>query len=332
MSRGGNFVSWVLSVALLGGCSGQPSVRAAGPSPATPNGAARLQLVSIVDLAQPRGGASRWLRWLGGVNAVPRVVRRPYAVAWQGEDLLVVDPDARRVLRVLSSGKIRASSEGLAEVPIGLAACGDRVVVTDARAGTVLELDEGLRIRRVLAEGLARPSGVACANGEIFIAETAAHRIVILGGNGSRRTLGGRGMGSGEFNFPSALAASAGALWVGDTLNFRLQRFDIASGAFRGQFGQLGDAPGDLPRTKGIAVDAAGYLWVSDAHLDRVMLFTPEGELLTDVGGSGSAPGEFSFPAGLAAHPDGRVAVVDSLNRRIEIFRLTKGSPERGGR
>ena len=30
-------------------------------------------------------------------------------------------------------------------------------------------------------------------------------------------------------------------------------------------------------------------------------------------GAAGSGPGEFSFPAGIASHPDGRVAVVDSL-------------------
>jgi hypothetical protein len=40
------------------------------------------------------------------------------------------------------------------------------------------------------------------------------------------------------------------------------------------------------------------------------------------LGRTGTEPGEFSFPAGIAAHPDGRVAVVDSLNRRLQVFRV----------
>ena len=132
---------------------------------------------------------------------------------------------------------------------------------------------------------------------------------------------GGRGAGPGLFNFPAALSLHAGNLWVGDTLNFRVQRLDAIRGEPVGTFGRLGDAAGEMPRIKGVAVDAAGILWVSDAHLDRVALFRPDGTFLTDIGGKGELPGEFSFPAGLAAHPDGRVAIVDSLNRRIQIFR-----------
>ena len=66
-----------------------------------------------------------------------------------------------------------------------------------------------------------------------------------------------------------------------------------------------------------------GNLWVSDAHLDQVALYRGDGTFLTSVGGSGSEPGQFSFPAGIAAHEDGRVAVVDSLNQRIQIFKVS---------
>jgi hypothetical protein len=45
-----------------------------------------------------------------------------------------------------------------------------------------------------------------------------------------------------------------------------------------------------------------------------------------NLGGTGVEPGEFSFPSGIAAHPDGRVAVVDSLNRRVQVFRLLQRS------
>ena len=59
-----------------------------------------------------------------------------------------------------------------------------------------------------------------------------------------------------------------------------------------------------------------------DAFLNQIALFRPDGTFLMAFGGEGTAVGQFSFPAGIAAHPDGRVAVVDSLNKRVQIFSL----------
>ena len=88
------------------------------------------------------------------------------------------------------------------------------------------------------------------------------------------------------------------------------------------EFGQLGDVSGTMPRLKGLSIDAAGHLWVSDAWLDQVSLYTRDGDLLMSLGGAGAAPGRFNFPAGIAAHVDGRVAVVDAQNRRVQVFDL----------
>ncbi|MCB1035215.1 MAG: hypothetical protein KDD47_15410, partial [Acidobacteria bacterium] len=70
--------------------------------------------------------------------------------------------------------------------------------------------------------------------------------------------------------------------------------------------------------------------WVADAHLDRVSLYQASGELLASLGGRGTGPAEFSFPAGIAAHPDGRVAVVDSFNRRLQVFQRVGPNPAEG--
>ena len=51
--------------------------------------------------------------------------------------------------------------------------------------------------------------------------------------------------------------------------------------------------------------------------------------LAAETHGTGDEPGRFSFPAGIAAHPDGRIAVVDSLNRRVQVFRLVGAPPGR---
>ncbi|MHC4989770.1 MAG: SMP-30/gluconolactonase/LRE family protein, partial [Planctomycetota bacterium] len=134
--------------------------------------------------------------------------------------------------------------------------------------------------------------------------------------------VGERGETPGGFNFPTFLTVDGDVLWVADAMNFRVQRFDVVSGKYLGSFGSLGDAPGEMPRIKGIAVDRDGHLWVADGHLDRVSLYDLDGSFLLSIGGSGTGPAEFSFPAGIAADEDGRVVVADSLNRRLKIFRV----------
>lgn len=307
---------------LAGACSGLYRVeRSRIPDLAWPPESPRVRLESLLPLAGDLTRGGRVLDWLGGGRG-DELFRRPFAVAWDGDDLLVADPDTGRIGRIRPDGSLLSAPAGAVDHPIGLAVCDPGIVVTDSRQGRVALLGEDLHRLRWLAEDLDRPTGVACRDERIFVVETGRHRLVILEADGARSYLGRRGAAPGELNFPTAVAVEGGSLWVGDTLNFRLQRLDASSGRPLATFGRLGDAPGEMPRLKGMAVDGAGHLWVSDAHLDRVSLYRSDGVLLLSLGGTGGEPGELSFPAGLAAHPDGRVAVVDSLNRRIQVFRL----------
>lgn len=325
----------------------------------------RVRLIRLVEHRKGRG-ASALSRAVTG-KRLESMFERPYAVAWAGQDLLVSDPAARRVSRINPRGRSIHSEPGLFVSPIGIAACGTEILVSDSILGKVALLDRDLGLRRWIAEGLERPTGVDCHGGRYFIVETARHRILALdpenqpsGRNDAPpaaptatlafgpagesepvqlhdsdrvlRILGQRGETEGSFNFPTVVRAGARSLWVGDSLNFRLQEFDVASGRFLRSFGALGDAPGEMPRVKGIAIDSRADVWVSDAYLDQVALYRQDGTFLMAIGGHGIEGGRFSFPAGIAAHPDGRVAVVDSLNRRVQIFGTIDSEHSEGAR
>jgi DNA-binding beta-propeller fold protein YncE len=263
--------------------------------------------------------------WITG-NREPFVFERPYAVAWDGEALVVADPGAQRVVRI-DGTRITATSEGALDQPIGVAACDSGILVTDPSRGEVVRFDRRLRSRRVIASGIDRPTGIACRGDEIYVVATAEHRVLVLDpASGITRAIGERGEGDAQFNFPAAIGVSGYALFVGDTLNFRLQEIDALTGASRGAIGALGDGPGDTPRIKGIAADSQNRLWVTDAHRDRISLFDPDGTFIAEFGGPGGGAGEFSFPAGIAIHEDGRLLVADSLNRRIQVLRVRGGS------
>jgi DNA-binding beta-propeller fold protein YncE len=291
----------------------------------------------IIDEQSLSKKRNKIVKWVTG-RVESTVLLRPYGVAWHGDALVVTDPGSQRILRVDRRNRMARSPAGEFLSPIGVAVCGGRIVVADSEAGRVVALDDDLRTTDVIALDLERPTGIACTESRIFIVETGRHRVVALDlhskpGSGPQETegqllaWGGRGNGPGEFNFPTAIGLGGQSIWVGDTLNFRIQRIDATTGAFRFAFGELGDAPGEMPRIKGLAHDRSGRLWIADAHLDSVSIHDSDGTFLMHIGGTGSMPGMFSFPTGIAAHADGRVAVVDSLNRRIQILRLVTSEP-----
>ena len=53
-----------------------------------------------------------------------------------------------------------------------------------------------------------------------------------------------------------------------------------------------------------------------------VQVFNRQGDLLYHFGTRGTGAGEFQLPAGLSIDRDDRIYVVDSLNRRIQIYRF----------
>jgi subtilisin family serine protease/sugar lactone lactonase YvrE/phosphodiesterase/alkaline phosphatase D-like protein len=125
------------------------------------------------------------------------------------------------------------------------------------------------------------------------------------------------GSGTGQLYRPYALTFdSAGNLWVADTSNLRVQKFN-SSGQYQAQFGTSWPAA-DL------AVDDRGAIWVAEYNQERVTKFDSKGTRLIEIGGSkGSGDGQFDVPTGLGIDPDGNIWVADSENGRVQGFSPT---------
>jgi DNA-binding beta-propeller fold protein YncE len=78
-------------------------------------------------------------------------------------------------------------------------------------------------------------------------------------------------------------------------------------------------APGQLYYPVKLAVGANGNIYVTDSN-NRVVVFSAQGEFLTQWGSLGSGPGQFNNPAGIAVTPSGDIYVLDSQNARIQKF------------
>ncbi len=188
-----------------------------------------------------------------------------------------------------------------------------------------------------------KPKGVALdAAGNIYAADTNNDRVLKLSATGQLLLALGRqakdgkdrdaaprfqpGKGPGEFNKPSGVALdAAGNIYVADTNNNRVQVL-TSTGAFRLAFSlpplpvlhadEKEDHDDDQPalgRPFGIAVDAAGKIYVADPAGGRALVYGATGQLLLSVPITGTtkdgraSPGR---PEGVAVSTDGYCLLV----------------------
>ena len=78
--------------------------------------------------------------------------------------------------------------------------------------------------------------------------------------------------------------------------------------------------PGVLHEPRGLAVTAAGKLWVADFGHDRLQAYGPDLVPLGTVGAEGGGPGELADPCAVAVGPDGHLYVADTWNHRVQVF------------
>ncbi len=131
---------------------------------------------------------------------------------------------------------------------------------------------------------------------------------------------GADGSGDGQFSSPNGVATDgAGDVFVVDTYNHRVQKFDSA-GAYLSQWGVFGSGAGEFGYPEGVATDGAGNVYVADTYNNRIQKFDGSGGYLTQWGVNGSGSGEFSYPQDVAADGTGHVYVADTSNNRIQKF------------
>lgn len=174
---------------------------------------------------------------------------------------------------------------------------------------------------------LEQPTGIAYSEtmGQVWIIETGAHRISIFDADGSYiKSIGQRGSGFGEFNFPTHIwIDKEGLAYVVDAMNFRIQIFS-ETGEYISSFGKQGDASGCLARPKGIATDSKGHIYVADALFNTIQVFNIAGDFLYYFGSQGVGKGQFMMPAGVFVDHKDYIYVSDSFNNRIQVFQLGK--------
>ncbi len=123
----------------------------------------------------------------------------------------------------------------------------------------------------------------------------------------------------GKLKYPTALAADGqGHIYVADTGNHRIQKFDL-NGKFLLKFGRQGQGDGQFSDSLGaMAFDSQGNVYVPDKLNYRVEKFDRQGRFLAKIGSKGSDKGQFNLPVGVAVDRQGQIYVADYLNQRVQ--------------
>lgn len=193
------------------------------------------------------------------------------------------------------------------------------------------------------AVALNEPIGIALASdGNVYVSEQWNHRISVFAPDGTYiESFGERGgpfeqVGAddvhsaslGLFERPNALAiAPDDSLYVVDTWNFRVQKFDENGEPLFawGQRDERGASVETIPvdgfwGPRDAVVDERGRVFIADTGNKRIRVYTSEGDFLFDIGSAGALEGQLNEPTGLALDDEGRLYVADTWNRRISVF------------
>ncbi|HJT24605.1 MAG TPA: hypothetical protein VJ873_08505, partial [bacterium] len=125
------------------------------------------------------------------------------------------------------------------------------------------------------------------------------------------------GSGNTQFNQPNGAAVYGTNLYISDYSNNRVEQYDTSLNWVQNiGVGQV-SAPGQ------VAVDANGYLYVTNQGGNTVMVFNPSSPAtpVLTFGSSGTGNGHFSNPIGLAVDTDGSVYVCD-WNYIVQKFQV----------
>ena len=161
-------------------------------------------------------------------------------------------------------------------------------------------------------------------SGNIYIADTAGHSVIVLDaeeklimklGSGEPSTL------PGNFHLPHSVVPNEelGFFCVADTHNNRIQIFDMM-GKFLSSSGKTGrQGPDSYSYCTGVATDKQGKIYAMSWEGAYINIYDSNGKIADTFGKRGARVEEFNDAYSIVCHED-TIWVVDTYNNRLQQF------------
>ena len=154
------------------------------------------------------------------------------------------------------------------------------------------------------------------AGGNLFVSDAKRRSVMRFDPGGRFLSEWGPTFGGVELGEPAGVAVLGDSYYVVDRGTPRLMRLG-ADGQLQAAFNLQPLGPYGL---NGLAAEASGRLFVADTGRNRVLVLSPTGQLIKQLGHGGSDLGGFTQPMMLGFGPDGSLLVSDWENSRVERF------------
>ncbi len=255
-----------------------------------------------------------------------------------GGEVYVTDQLAAQVVRYAADSSVTGTFP-IPQGPVGIAVAADGRVLVSRQDGAVGIYDASFNLLGTLNPApltLTQPNDMAVhpTTGEVFVVDSAQHQILVFDGTTGAlaRAWGIEGSGLGSFESPQAIAIdpALNTVLVADADNFRVQVFDT-TGILQFKFGYhtLYLATSEVawfPRSEGIAVDSCSNIYVADALMGTVRVFSRSGRELsasfTPLLAFGTGSGQLRVPCDVLIN-GGKLYVASTSNSSVEVFDLT---------
>lgn len=287
------------------------------PLPQQPRLQFLLSITDEEDIGKKPGALTEFL--LGKMVSVKRIAR-PFDIGTVKGKIYISDRKYKKILIIDLVKKefdyIRDERMGALRDPVGIWVTenGYKYVADMARKQIVV-FDNNDNFLRAYGDKdqFDRPFDVAVYQNEIYVCDFKKHQIIVVDKDSGKtiQKIGSIGVEEGKFFKPSHVVVDKqGNLYVNDSFNFRIQKFD-PEGNFVKTFGYHGDTLGGFARPKGLTIDREGHIYVVDAAFENVQIFDDiTTDLLLFFGGFETGPGSMYLPNGI---------YIDYLN--VEYFK-----------
>lgn len=193
-----------------------------------------------------------------------------------------------------------------------------RAYISDLYLGNVRVYDFDAKTNLLLAKDkdssvLQQPLGMAIdSHDRLYVADGKAGYIVVFGADHHVAQI----IRHDDLVRPAYLYVddSKDRLYVTDGKDSKVMIFDL-SGKLLKTFGK-----GKIYYPQGIAVSDDGRIFVAEALMARISIFSPEGEFLKYYGERGDGPGQFDNPKDISFGPDGMLFILDARKPSLIIY------------